>query len=126
MPELRLPEVDLPVIGKVGGGAPQSTVESEEKKREATKDTKGSTKLKTPSTINTRIKVSVGRDSDRMGKDAPTLAELQKKRGLTLGRGMPTLQEEEMSWKRFPGRRMPGANMEGWKEIAKQMTKDMN
>ena len=46
--------------------------------------------------------------------DAPTLAELtgqQSQDTIAAGEG----------WKRFPSRRMPGANMENWKKIAKEI-----
>lgn len=52
----------------------------------------------------------------RATKSAPTLAEVtgEVKRGATIG--------SAHGWKRFPARRMPGANMDPWKKIASEIT----
>lgn len=53
--------------------------------------------------------------SDVATPDAPTLAELT---GEVTGTSIGTAA----GWKRFPSRRMPGANMDRWKEISKEIT----
>lgn len=75
------------------------------------------------SSSGVNVKVSVGRRGGEVGKDAPTMAELQKERGVVVGSSGIGLGGGE-GWKRFPGRRMPGANLDGWKKMAKGMVKD--
>lgn len=90
----KLPDIDLPNFGKKSP-AKQPVV----KKRVAAPGT------------NVKVRAA----SSAAAKDAPTLAELT---GKSANDSIP----EGDGWRRFPVRRMPGANMDLWKGIAKQLT----
>ncbi|CAN8072717.1 unnamed protein product [Agarophyton chilense] len=93
LPKLNLPDLDLPNFGK----------KTPAKKPAA----------RAPRTVR-QGNVKIRPASGVVPSDAPTLAELQG--GVTAG----TITDSE-GWKRFPSRRMPGANMESWKNLAKQV-----
>ncbi|KAI0557845.1 hypothetical protein FGB62_257g05 [Gracilaria domingensis] len=97
LPELpkfpKLPDLDLPNFGKKKTG--------ESKKPAARAPRSGTVKVRAAAGV--------------VPTDAPTLAELK---GDAAADSIPV----GAGWKRFPERRMPGANMDGWKEIAKQLT----
>lgn len=98
LPKISLPkfELDLPNFGK---------------KDAAKKPVARAPRQATGGVVRVRAARGV-RSSGSM--DAPTLADLQgKAAGNTIAAGD--------GWKRFPARRMPGANMDDWKKIARDM-----
>lgn len=95
-PKISLPS--LPSLPKLGG-----------KKQPATPSTP-----KAPRVPRVNVKVRAASNVNVV-PDAPTLAELTgKTKETTIGSGE--------GWKRFPERRMPGANMDRWKKISKEIT----
>lgn len=94
MPQLpKLPDLDLPNFGKKKPATPSGAAA-----------VPGSVKVRAA----TGVKPATG------AGDAPTLADITGQRtpgSISAGEG----------WKKFPERRMPGANMDAWKEIAKGM-----
>lgn len=104
LPKISLPKlpdinIDLPNLGK-------------KKKEAAPKPTP------TRQTVG-KVKVRAAKGVVPSGStDAPTLAEVTGQ--LT----QDTIKVGE-GYKKFPGRRMPGANMDGWKKIAKDITPDV-
>lgn len=95
LPKISLPS--LPSLPKFGG--------KEEKKEEAPPP-------RQRPTGNVRVRASGAMQAP---SDAPTLSDVTGSAPeVTIGPGE--------GWKRFPSRRMPGANMDGWKEIVKDIT----
>lgn len=93
----KLPDLDLPNFGKKSPAAAPPAPK--------------------PRVIPTNVKVRAA-STGSSAVDAPTLADLTGEQGqdsIATGEG----------YKRFPARRMPGANMDGWKKIAKDITPDM-
>lgn len=92
----KLPELDLPNFGKKKGpAAPKAAPRA-------------------PPVGDVKVRPAAGVVPTGSSEDAPTLAELTGRTAQrTIGTGA--------GFKRFPERRMPGANMDGWKKIAKDM-----
>lgn len=102
LPLPKLPDIDLPNFGKKKDNTP---------KKPAARSPPP--KSKAPAG---KIKVRASGNAGSSGsKTAPTLADLRGQ-----GKAEAT-RTGEGAWKRFPSRRMPGANMDGWKQIAKQV-----
>lgn len=98
LPKLELPNLDLPNFGKKDA-APAK------KKAPARSPVTGG---------QVRVRPARGSGPTAQEGDAPTLADVvgqQSQDTISAGAG----------WKRYPERRMPGANMDGWKKIAKDI-----
>ena len=94
----KLPDIDLPNFGKKG------------ENKSAKKTAATTARVKNPNVKVRAAKGVVPTTSD----NAPTLAEItgqQSQESIAAGDG----------FLRFPERRMPGANMDGWKKIAKDI-----
>lgn len=105
LPKIGLPKLELPTLG----GKKKEAAPPAPKKKVVAKPT--------VSAIGVKVRAAATGPS-ATNVDAPTLAELTGKTSdVVIGSGE--------GWKRFPARRMPGANMGRWKEIAKDITPDL-
>lgn len=99
LPELKLPQLDLPNFGKKGGAA------------------KAKPAVRTPAPRGVAVKVRAARGvvpTAAGATDAPSFADITgevKQDSIAAGAG----------YKRFPARRMPGAMMDDWRKIAKDI-----
>ncbi|OSX72519.1 hypothetical protein BU14_0427s0009 [Porphyra umbilicalis] len=69
-----------------------------------------------PRSGDTKVRAGLGGDASK-GVNAPTLAEIQQSRTP----GVVIKDAAGGSWKAFPQRRMPGANMSKFRELAGEM-----
>ncbi len=102
MPKVSMPKVSLPKISlpKIPG---QGKTEAEAKKTAAkpvTTRSAGTPKVRASSSV---VSAEV--------PEAPTLADLTGEAEAS----------QQNTWKRFPGRRLPGANLDGWKKVASEL-----
>ncbi len=113
MPKIELPKISLPKVEMPKVSLPKVSLPSlpgQKKKDAAAKPEPPAARVVDRTNVRVRA-ANIGVASP----DAPTLAELTGKQSqdtIAAGDG----------WKRFPSRRMPGANMQGWKDIAKEIT----
>lgn len=99
MPKVQLPDIDLPNFGKKKDA-------SAAKGKDATSATQRQQVGK--------VKVRAAKAVTTSNPDAPTVDELSGRvnvKTIAAGQG----------YQRFPSRRMPGANMDSWKEIARDI-----
>lgn len=106
LPKISVPNVSLPKLGDID--LPNFG------KKEGKKPAKNSAQT-APRVRNSNVKVRAARSVvPTDSTDAPTLAEItgqQSQESISAGDG----------FLRYPERRMPGANMDGWKKIAKDI-----
>lgn len=99
LPKISLPDLDLPNFGK---------------KKDTPAGKKAAPAARAPPSGNVRVRPATGVRAAGQSLDAPSLSDITG------------VQQQERvgsaeGWERFPERRMPGANMDGWKKIAKDM-----
>lgn len=93
----KLPDIDLPNFGKKGGTAPAKDAPAP-RARAPARD----------------VKVRASNAVPAANPDAPTADEIAGRTSIdTIAAGA--------GYKKYPARRMPGANMDGWKDMAKDM-----
>lgn len=102
LPKIEMPKVSLPGLPKFGGG------KSDDDKKAAPK---GQVKVRPAGGIKVQVRAA---GSQASVPDAPTLADIT-------GEQQCTTVVSGAGWKRFPGRRMPGANMDRWKQISQEI-----
>lgn len=106
LPELKLPklpELDLPNFGKKKG-------EDSSPKAKA-----APARVPVARGANVKVRAAKGVIATGSSPDAPTLAEVT-------GETTQDTIAAGQGWKKFPERRMPGANMDRWKQVAKDIT----
>lgn len=95
----KLPDLDLPNFGK---------------KADKPKAGQTTAAKRVPSAGSVKVRVARGAAPTGDAVNAPTLADIA-------GQVSQDTIAAGAGWKKFPERRMPGANMDGWKKIAKDM-----
>mmetsp|Transcript_51214 Transcript_51214/g.125777 ORF Transcript_51214/g.125777 Transcript_51214/m.125777 type:complete len:174 (-) Transcript_51214:102-623(-) len=115
MPKVELPKVSLPKLGG-GGKKKEEAVFIDDNPNAPTKPKPKPKPVSAPLDPNA---VVVRAAPAARGADAPSLSEIQKGGGASV-----TIAESGADWKAFPGRRMPGKNMESFLDIAKDYWKD--
>lgn len=114
MPKMpAMPKLELPSLGKKApakGKKPAATfIDDNPNARK---------RVAAPRSADTKVRAGTGGDVAK-GANAPTLAEIQKSRatpGVVIKDAAGT-----SDWKAFPQRRMPGANMSKFRELAGEM-----
>lgn len=108
-----MPKLELPTLGKKApakGKKPAATfIDDNPNARK---------RVAAPRSADTKVRAGAGGDVAK-GANAPTLAEIQKSRatpGVVIKDAAGT-----SDWKAFPQRRMPGANMSKFRELAGEM-----
>lgn len=110
IPFPKLPDIDLPNFGKKKDNT-QSKAGDEGKKSAS----RSAPPKKRAPTGSVKIRAASNVVGSSGSKIAPALADLK---GIVSPK---VIIAEQGVWKRYPSRRMPGANMDSWKEIARQM-----
>lgn len=114
LPDISLPDLDLPNFGKKKDTTPSAKSKAPPAGSGLTPKGKKLTVPPQRAPSSERVKVRVSTAVRPSNPDAPSA------RGASGLKIYDTIKSDD-GWKRFPTRRMPGANMEGFKDMAKNM-----